>query len=274
MSVDFQLETIKICNTEIEMLTGGSGKSLLVLHGPDGSLGWLNYAKILAEKYKIYIPSHPGFGNSNRPEWILNIQDMACFYTWFIEEIGLQQCNVLGFSIGGWIAAEILSIAPNTFNKVILTSSAGIKPKKSDITDIFLLSPNQIAESSFKDISQAPEYTKVYGNTEAPSGTHYITGSTGGYDPQFIADKNRETAVRLCWKPYMFDPKLPAILNRVKNPVQIIWGENDSIIPQECGEIFAQSIPNSTLNIIKNCGHMPHIEKTTEFTSIVTSFLE
>ena len=110
--------------------------------------------------------------------------------------------------------------------------------------------------------------------TQKPPQELIITGSTGGYDPQFIADKNRETAVRLCWKPYMFDPKLPAILNRVKNPVQIIWGENDSIIPQECGEIFAQSIPNSTLNIIKNCGHMPHIEKTTEFTSIVTSFLE
>ena len=45
MAGDFVLKNIKVCNTEIEMLTGGSGDPLLILHGTDGSLGWLNYAK-------------------------------------------------------------------------------------------------------------------------------------------------------------------------------------------------------------------------------------
>tara|TARA_A100001037_G_C15153803_1_gene641793 strand:- start:12942 stop:13766 length:825 start_codon:yes stop_codon:yes gene_type:complete len=273
MAGDFKLETLNICNTQIEMLTGGSGDPLLILHGTDGSLGWLEYAEQLSQNHTVYIPSHPGFGNSEKPSWIQTISDLSCFYSWFIEELQLENCNLIGFSIGGWIAAELLSVSPSLFNKVVLVDSAGIKPQQSDIVDIFLLTPQQVAQLMVKNSSQVPEFEKVFENADAPSGTYYITGSTGSFNPQYVADKNRETAVRLCWKPYMFDPKLPYTLNRVKNPVQIIWGKNDAVIPPECATLFQHAIPNSQLNLIDNCGHLPHMEQTDEFVKLVNNFL-
>lgn len=274
MAGNFKLENINICNTEIEMLTGGTGHPLLILHGTDGSLGWLKYAEDLSQHFKVYIPSHPGFGNSEKPAWIQTINDLACFYSWFIEELKLENCNVMGFSIGGWITAELLSIAPNLFNKAILVNSAGMKPLNSDIVDIFLLTPQQVAQLMVKNSSQVAEFGKVFEDAEAPSGTYYITGSTGNFNPQYIADKNRETAVRLCWKPYMFDPKLQSTLNRVKNPVQIIWGKNDAIIPPECADLFQNALPNSTVKLIDNCGHLPQMEQPDEFVKLVNNFLK
>ena len=124
MAGDFVLKNINVCNTEIELLTGGSGDPLLILHGTDGSLGWLNYAKELSKHFTVYIPSHPGFGNSEKPEWIQTITDLTFFYSWLIEELQLENCNVMGFSIGGWVTAELLSVSPNLFNKAILVDYA------------------------------------------------------------------------------------------------------------------------------------------------------
>jgi pimeloyl-ACP methyl ester carboxylesterase len=53
----------------------------------------------------------------------------------------------------------------------------------------------------------------------------------------------------------------------------IVWGENDAIIPVECGSLFQANITNSTLKIIANCGHSPAIEKPNEFMETVNKFL-
>ena len=72
----------------------------------------------------------------------------------------------------------------------------------------------------------------------------------------------------------MFDPKLQSTLNRVKNPVQIIWGKNDAIIPPECADLFQNALPNSTVKLIDNCGHLPQMEQPDEFVKLVNNFLK
>ena len=72
----------------------------------------------------------------------------------------------------------------------------------------------------------------------------------------------------------MFDPKSQHTLNRVNTPVQIIWGKNAAIIPPECAELFKKAIPNSKVNMINNCGHLPHMEQTSDFVKLVRNFLK
>ena len=80
-------------------------------------------------------------------------------------------------------------------------------------------------------------------------------------------------AVRLTWKPYMHDPRLPALLARVTAPTRIVWGRQDKIIPVECGTLYQQAIPGSELVVIEHCGHAPHLEKPEEFVRIAMDFL-
>ena len=233
---------------------------MLVLHGAAGNPGWLQYHQALASRFQVYVPSHPGFGKSERPEWLETMGDLSCFYSWLLEELGLERVRVVAFSMGGWLAAEMAVMCPHLFQRLVLVGAAGIKPTAGEITDIFIITPKQITERTFFDPAQAPEYDRLYGQELTP-------------EQEEIQTRNREMAARLCWKPYMFDPRLPALLRRVHVPSFVIWGRQDAIVPLNCGELYHQAIKGSTLQIIENCGHSPQIEKPKEFVEAVIGFL-
>ena len=261
MSSTFTEEFVQIGNSKLQLLKGGSGEPLLLLHGAGGNRGWLRYVQRLSEQYTVYLPTHPGFGLSDRADWIQNIHDLACFYTWFQEELDIEQIRCIGFSMGGWLAAEMAALSRHSFSRLILVDAVGIKPKQGEIKDIFIITPEEVAGLSFYATSQIPEYDKIYNSSPTPEDIN-------------LSERDREMAVRICWKPYMHSPRLPYILGRVSIPTAIIWGREDQLVPLECGELYRQVIPESTLTIIKNCGHSPQIEKPDEFAEIALSFLQ
>lgn len=88
-----------------------------------------------------------------------------------------------------------------------------------------------------------------------------------------MAESNREMAARLCWKPYMYDPRLPFLLARVTIPTRIVWGRQDQLVPLECGQLYQQAIPGAELVVIDQCGHLPQVEKPEEFVRCALAFL-
>ena len=113
---------------------------------------------------------------------------------------------------------------------------------------------------TFYDAPQVPEYAQLYGHDPSPAEREQ-------------AIQNREMAVRLTWKPYMHDPRLPPLLARVTAPTCIVWGRQDKIIPVECGTLYQQAIPGARLEVIEQCGHAPHLEKPDEFVRLALDFL-
>ena len=259
MATAFTEEMVDVGGAKIQMLKGGSGEPLVLLHGAGGNSGWLNYVQALSEKFTVYLPSHPGYGKSARPEWLETMADLASFYTWFLEEQGLEGTRAIGFSLGGWLASEIAANCRHAFSKLMLVDAAGIQPKQGEIADIFIISPAQVTELLFHDPKQAPEYESIYGGEPTPEQTD-------------IAERNREMSVRICWKPYMYDLRLPGLLSRVSIPTRIVWGANDRLIPLECGQMFNKAIPGSDLVVINDCGHVPQLEKTEEFVKTALEF--
>jgi pimeloyl-ACP methyl ester carboxylesterase len=162
MVTQFTEEFLKVGADKVQVFKGGSGEPLLILHGAGGNRGPLKYAQALAEHYTVYLPSHPGFGKSDRPLWIESIQDLASFYTWFQEVHGLEEVRAIGSSMGGWLAAEMVASCRHAFSRLLLVDAVGIKPEKGEITDIFIMSPSQVADLTFHDSGQAPEYRQIY----------------------------------------------------------------------------------------------------------------
>ena len=123
----------------VELRRGGSGTPLLVIHGELGVPGWLESFAHLAEHYDVIVPSLPGYGRSTRPDWIMGVHDLAAWVTWFARDLDLRTpVNVVGCSLGGWVAAEIATVAPQFFNKMVLVGAMGIKPEQGEIFDYFL----------------------------------------------------------------------------------------------------------------------------------------
>ena len=257
---NFTEETISIDGGNLQVYKGGSGDPLLVLHGANGNAGPRRYAQALAEKFTVYLPSHPGYGKSDRPGWVETMQDLACFYTWYQEQEGLENVRAIGFSMGGWLAAEILSMTGHAFSKVMLVGAAGIKPNDGEITDIFIINPQQIRDLVYHDPGQVPEWDELFGSDPTPEQTEQ-------------AESDREMSIRLTWRPYMHNPRLPAKLARVSIPTHIVWGENDNLVPVECADLYRQALAGSQVTVLPNCGHSPQIEKPDDFVQTALAFL-
>ena len=254
-------EFVEAAGVSLQMVKGGSGAPLLILHGELGHHGWLRCHDALAQDYTLYMPSHPGFGATERQEWIMNMRDLAGWYLEAIDDLGLQGANLMGFSLGGWLAAEMATMSPDTFNKLVLVGPAGIRPPEGEIYDMFLAVAKEFLTAGFYDTASAPEFLDVCPDEVSPELAE-------------AWETSREEACRLSWRPYMHYLALPNLLHRLKRlPTQIVWGQQDEIVPVSAAQVFNDSIPGSSLTVFDNCGHNPHLEKTDEFLALVKNFL-
>ncbi len=260
-SIAWTEETITIAGSPIKLIKGGSGAPLLILHDEMGHPGWLRWHQNLAQNHTLYIPWHPGFGESPPLDWVMNLHDLAVWYLGALDDLGLEEVDVMGFSLGGWLAAEMAVMCPQQFRRLILVSAAGVRPPEGEIYDIFqVVAKAYIAHSLFNP-SAVPEFQAICPDEPTEAQT-------------FNWETSLEGACRLSWRPYMHYPALPHLLPRLKRlPTLIIWGRQDPIIPLSAGQLYHQSIPNSRLEVLENCGHRPEVEHPERFTAAVQGFL-
>ncbi|NOT56362.1 MAG: alpha/beta hydrolase [Deltaproteobacteria bacterium] len=258
---EWREETVKVAGIDLTLLKIGTGKPLLVLHEELGHPGALRWHSDLARHRTVTIPLHPGFGKSPRVEWIRNVRDLAGFYARLIREQGWSPVDVIGFSLGGWIAAEMAACDAKQFSKMVLVGPTGIRPPQGDIADMFIVTARAYLDASVDNIALSPEFAKLYGGEQSPE--------------QFEAweDARAETA-RVAWQPYMFNPSLGHLLENVVGlPTQIIWGKQDKITPVSAAHLFNEAIKGSDLVLLDNCGHRPEVEQTSTFLERVQRFL-
>ena len=251
--------TVSVGDAQVEMYSGGSGPNLLYLHGAGGNAGWQPFHEELSRTHKVYVPSLPGFSGTPRPGWVSSITDLAHFTQELVHTLGLGRHILVGSSMGGWLAAEMAAMSQHQLKGLILIDPVGIKPRKGEIAEIFMVGADVRAKLRFHDTSQVANYAEY---------ARELTPEEANTD-----HSNREMASRLCWRPYMHNPSLPHYLNKVSIPALIVWGKQDAIVPVECGELYQQALGNATLKVIDNCGHSPQIEKPQEFQTIVSEFL-
>lgn len=252
--------TVEAAGTRLELVKGGTGEPLLVLHDEMGHAGWLRAHESLAQGRTLYIPSHPGYGGSAPLDWVMSMRDLAGWYLGALDDLGLGQVDVVGCSLGGWLAAEMAALCPHRFKKLVLVAPPGIKPPTGEIFDMFLVTGRSYIEASFLHPETLPEYQELYGDEPTP-------------EVREAREVAREQSCRLTWRPYMHDPALPHLLRNVKLPTLIVWGRQDAIVPLSAAEVYRDSIQGSRLVILDDCGHHPEIEQAERFVKLVQEFL-
>src|SRR5262249_22054242 len=118
---------LSIRGTPIHLLREGSGPALLFLHGAGGAGRWLLFQERLARCFKVYSPTPPGDGGSPAAEWIEHISDLAFHYLDVLDTLGLERAHLVGASFGGWIAAEIATMASHRLQSLVLIDPVGIR---------------------------------------------------------------------------------------------------------------------------------------------------
>ena len=146
-------ELVEAAGSKLHIIKGGTGQPLLLLHDEMGHPGWLRYHAALAQHYTLYIPLHPGCGQSDRLDWMMNIRDLAFWYLDALDELGLSQVSVMGGSLGGWLAAEMAAMCPQQFTRLVLVGAMGIRPPVGEIFDMFLVVSREYLRASFTDLA-------------------------------------------------------------------------------------------------------------------------
>ncbi len=260
VSAAWSEETVAVAGADLSLVKGGSGEPLLVFHDEIAHPGLLRFHRELAESHTLYLPAHPGFGRTPRLDWVMNMRDLAGWYLMALEELGLESVNAIGFSLGGWLAAEIATMSPRQFKKLALVAPLGIRPPEGYIYDMFLSVAQDCITTAFHDPASTPEFTELCPNTPPPE-------QSQGWD---VA---REEACRLGWKPYMYYPALPQLLRRLHRlPTMLVWGQQDGIVPVSAAQVYHEAIPGSRLEILDNCGHLPQVEKADSFIALAREF--
>jgi pimeloyl-ACP methyl ester carboxylesterase len=256
--MSFRQSFIEVDGCRTHLRRGGSGEPLLFLHGASGAPAILPFMETLAQRFEVLVPEHPGYGLSGEPEWLDNIHDVAYFYLDFLKSLNLHKTILVGNSLGGWIAMEMAVRDTSRIKALVLVSPAGISAPDVQPADTFLMSPEELARHLFHDPKLAAARLAEPVTPESID----------------IALKNRHSTARLAWEPRFHDPHLPKWLHRIDVPVQIIWGEQDRILPVGFAKELKRLITESQLHVMRDAGHLPHVEKPQEFCDLVTGFVQ
>ena len=242
---------------KLQFWRGGRGRPVLVLHHDIGTPERLPFYDALADKFDVIVPRHPGFGVPERPQWMRHPRDIAALYQWLLADLGIDRASLVGLGFGGWIAAEMATMAPREFHRLVLVGAMGLKPPEGDIFDQAIVSYLDYARAGFHD-QQA--FTRVYGDVTT--------------DQLVDWDLCREMCFRIAWKPYMYSQTLPHLLGGVRAPALVVWGDDDKIVPRSAGERYAALLPQARFEIVGAAGHCVEMEQPDQLARLVRAFIE
>lgn len=251
--------TIALAGIELELWESGDGPPLLFLHGAGGFRPADEFVGLLGRHRRIVAPSHPGFGASSLPDWLDRPDDIAHLYLTLLDRLGRPRLDVIGCSLGGWIAAELATMVPERIRRLVMVGPVGVKlgdRDTLDIPDIFAMPAASVEKLLYHDPDRhRPDVSKLSDEQLA------------------VMLRNRETTALLTWEPFMHNPKLRHRLHRVQCPTLFLRGESDGLVSSAYVEGYAALLPNARVVTIPSAGHVPQQEQPVAFVDAVTSFL-
>ena len=235
---------------------GGGAQPLVFLHGAGGHSGWMAFLEELSQRFAVYAPEHPGFGQSDDPPWLDGVGDLAYFYLDFLKVLGLERVHLVGTSLGGWIAAEMAVRDTARLASLTLVGAVGITAQGETIPDIFRMPVEENLRRFYADQERAARRV----------------GDVAKADMRLVA-KNQATVTRLAYWPRFYNPDLGKWLHRVDVPTLLIWGAEDGLVPPKFGEAYRSLIPGAKLTVLPAAGHAPFDEQREAFLAAFSEFI-
>jgi pimeloyl-ACP methyl ester carboxylesterase len=261
--------TMRVGPFEIETLRVGAGRPILLIHGINPIHADSPFLAKLAARNEIIAPSHPGFGGSALPPDFDTMYDLVNLYLAVLDQMPSDDVTVIGFSFGGWIAAELAVVAPKHLGRLILVDPVGIKlggREDRDIAHFFNTDPGELNRRSWHDPARRP--AGIYGLGWQATISEAMT------DQEMITlARNWDSLCLYAWRPHMFNPQLKHWLHRIAVPTQVIWGGSDRVVTPDYGRAYADLIPGAEFTVIDDAGHHPELEQPDQFARAVTRFM-
>jgi pimeloyl-ACP methyl ester carboxylesterase len=264
-----QSARVQVREIDLEVIRGGSGPPVVVLHGPTVYHPETPFLGLLGRVASVLAPAHPGFGGSARPDDFDTIYDLVHFYQDVLDTLPDQKITLIGCSFGGWLAAELAVNYGHRLERLILVDPVGIKVsgrEERDVVHLFNTAPAELARRAWHDPDKQRPGLLGLGWQQ------HLNQAT---DEEIVAMARSWDALCLyAWRPHLYNPKLKRWLHRIAVPTLLLWGESDRIVAPTYGQAYGGLIPGSRLELIPEAGHHPELEQPEAFVERVARFME
>jgi pimeloyl-ACP methyl ester carboxylesterase len=250
-------EWIEVGGLRVAYRYKGQGPTTLYLHGAGLTRMWLPLYERLSGSVDLLVPEHPGYGETEMPDWLDGFDDLVIHYDSLLDALELERVHLVGYSLGGWIAAEIAVFHPRRLESLTLVTPIGLRIPGKPVGDVFAMDPETLFMTMFNDPTNAPQ---ILPDIESLDEIEHQFGEMA-------------TLARLAWNP-RFDPKLERRLERVSCPTLVVRAEHDRLVPDEMAERYAELIDGARIETVPGTGHALVVEQPEKTADVISSFIQ
>src|SRR6266478_3837669 len=253
---------ITVFGAKVHYVDAGTGSPVILLHGLADDIGvWESVMPALAAKHRVIALDQIGFGRSDKPLLDYRVATFVDFLDRFLDELKIDHASLVGNSLGGWIAADFALAHPERIDRLVLCDAAGYAALGKNMNARTLSALRLASRDDIRYLGPLTFHDKrFYEDVDLAFKQHVSAGDN------YTVNQLLDSMIR---GEDVLDNRLAAI----KQPTLILWGREDKLIPLNFAERFHKEITGSRLEVIDNCGHMPHVECPKEFVTAVLEFL-
>ena len=244
-------------------------QALIMVHGYTSSLeSWEALTKSLANDYRIIRPDLPGHGLTGPDsQKRYSNEETVAFLSNFIDALDIEAPVLIGNSLGGLVSWRVAARSPEKVSQLVLISPGGfsINGVTDEPVDVPMMLKFYLTKAPEAGVRQAT--SNLYADPETLSEERVTT-------IQYMMQRqgNGDAFVERLSVFTLPDPTID--LEKVKSPTLVVWGQQDKMIPVSQATWFSDALPNSTLKIYENAGHVPQEETPEQLAEDIRLFLE
>jgi pimeloyl-ACP methyl ester carboxylesterase len=272
------LQTMEIGGTPVTYVDvgeQGDRRPIVFVHGLSGQWqNWLENMPRFAEQRRVVALDLPGFGVSPLPAEQISIAYYGRVVAELCDRLGLAPAVLVGNSMGGYVSAEVAIAHPETVERLMLVSAAGISQSELSVDQVLRVG-KLFALTTRASTAQRRRHMA------RPALRHWILSLIVRHPTRLRPDIAFEGLVKGANKPgfvdalgacidYDFRDRLPEIAC----PTLVVWGEDDAIIPVRDADKYVELIPGARKTIFEDTGHVAMVERPVTFNDELEQFLE
>jgi pimeloyl-ACP methyl ester carboxylesterase len=279
VNVAVEEQNVEIDGLPIRYLIAGEGPPMVLLHGAgENTLDWRWVMPDLAATHRVYAPDLPGSPDSARPTVDYSPAFFERFVAAFVDALEIGPATFIGNSFGGLIALRLTLAEPARVTALVLVDSAGLgRAVNPAFTSVNVPGLSEAAIPFWR--TPVGAYQRAWGRTVL-----LFAHPPGTVPREWLAEQ-----CRLALSPGYLEAHLAVLRAQVgfggqrevlvdqlpllKTPTLVVWGARDRVFPESQAREAVAHLPEGSLALIPNCGHMPHVECPDGFLAALEGFL-
>jgi len=264
-----EYKTVQVGEQQLAYLfRPGTGLPILLIHGFSAEKdNWLPWVRYLPRDRPLLIPDLPGHGDSDfSSALVYSAPELSTLLLEWLQTVECSCCEIVGNSLGGWIALLMAHAQPERVNTLGLIDAGGVyPPRPSELQQRLDRGENPML------VSTADEYEAFMNFVfyRRPA----LPWPLAVYLKVNYLSRSRQNH-KIWHDMYNHLASIEHLLPDIRQPALVIWGDKDRILDPSSVQVFTEGLPHAAAVVLKNCGHSPMVERAKESAGFYTKFLD